>query len=193
MEESQHTGAGMGGAAYGAQMAMQQPYAQQGRQQHPNLAWAGARPSYRADSIIGTLPVPVRMPVEDALQPPARKESVEVACTGNIKPARMPWEPEPQKTVAPSLRKTMPAVYSNYEDLLRTLLGRAVIADFLIGTSTQRRTGEIAHVGKGYIVLRDPCTEARTGCDLHALRFLTVLPESTQQMPKCDLSAFIQL
>lgn len=100
--------------------------------------------------------------------------------------------------VAPSIRRAanprqwpMPA--QNYQELLKSLTGRSVIADFLIGPGLQRRTGIIAHVGPGYLVLRDPLTQARTGCDLLALRFLTVLPEDKKDGPASALRKFYRL
>ncbi len=81
----------------------------------------------------------------------------------------------------------------NYQELIKNLTGRSVIADFLVGPGMQRRTGIITHVGTGYFVLCDPLTAVQTGCDLLALRFLTVLPEDKKTGPACALKWFCRL
>ncbi len=156
------------------------------------------RPSYRAvdTPIRGRIPAPVSQPEEQQnMEEPRPPERINPFSTGHI------GSMEKTAPIAPSIRHalagrqgTLPLVYNNYQELLRSLTGRWVIADFLIGSVIQRRSGIIAHVGTGYLVLRDPCTQAQTGCDLNALRFLTVLPEGTKpQDSGCNLHKFDRL
>ncbi|HWR22629.1 MAG TPA: hypothetical protein VN366_04050 [Feifaniaceae bacterium] len=73
--------------------------------------------------------------------------------------------------------RQVPSDARDCREVLRGLTGRSVVAEFMLGPVMQRRAGILTHVGAGYFVLRDPFTQAQTGCDLHSLRFLTVLPE----------------
>ncbi len=126
---------------------------------------------------------------------PRRPATVEPTGTASMNPAAPMVDMD---RAAPSVRRAAnprqwPMPSPNYQELLRSLTGRSVIADFLIGPGLQRRTGIITHVGTGYLVLRDPLTQARTGCDLLALRFLTVLPEDKKDGPASALRKFYRL
>ena len=172
----------------------------QAYREYGGYAIGRVRPSYRVDDapVRGRIPSPSpEAPQGEPIpQPPAETELV-AAYTGNVEqntPISID-QAAPSLRMASNLRQgAMPVGYNNYQELIRTLTGRYVIADFLIGSTIQRRSGIIKHVGAGYIVLHNPCTQAETGCDLLALRFLTVLPEGT--MPNdtdCALRKFDRL
>ncbi|MDP4091382.1 MAG: hypothetical protein Q8930_19220 [Bacillota bacterium] len=58
---------------------------------------------------------------------------------------------------------------------LRTLVGRFVRVEFLIGTSQLRdREGTLLNVGVSYIVLREAETDDNVMCDLFTIKFVTV-------------------
>ncbi len=165
--------------------------------QYANGAIGKVWPSYR------TFDAPIRGRIPAQMSVPQEPQSME--------PMKLPSQMNPFSAAnassmnpsvsSPLIRRasdgrqgTLPLVYSNYQELLRSLVGRWVIADFLVGTVIQRRSGIIMHVGTGYIVLRDPCTQAYTGCDLNTLRFFTVLPEGTKLHDShCALRKFDRL
>lgn len=58
---------------------------------------------------------------------------------------------------------------------LRTLIGRSVRVEFLIGTQQLRdRQGTLLEVGISYIVLREAETDDNVMCDLFSIKFVTV-------------------
>lgn len=75
---------------------------------------------------------------------------------------------------------TYPVVYSTYQEMLRGIIGRYVIAEFLIGTTMlEQRVGTLTEVGPGYLVLKDPCTNAHVACDMYSLKFISILPPTS--------------
>lgn len=58
---------------------------------------------------------------------------------------------------------------------LKTLIGRIVVVDFLIGSNTLvDRTGQLVQVGASYIVLRDIISSSYTMCDLYSIKFVRI-------------------
>lgn len=61
---------------------------------------------------------------------------------------------------------------------LRTLIGRKVTVNFLIGTNTfVDKSGTLIAVGANYIVLKEIVTGNITFCDYYTIKFVTVYPE----------------
>ena len=65
----------------------------------------------------------------------------------------------------------------NYtQGFLKTLIGRFVNVDFLIGTNMfVDRQGTLVAVGISYIVLREPQTNRLVMCDIYSLKFVNIL------------------
>ncbi len=89
-------------------------------------------------------------------------------------PATVTPAPAPTEVVVPAA----PPVLTNIgylQTYLKTLIGKNVRIDFLIGTNTLiDRDGVIEDVGISYVVLREPETKDRVVCDLYAIKFVTV-------------------
>lgn len=63
------------------------------------------------------------------------------------------------------------------QEMLRDFIGRYVICELLIAFNTfYIREGILIQVTQSFFILFDESTNARVACDLHALKFLTVLP-----------------
>jgi len=59
---------------------------------------------------------------------------------------------------------------------LKSLIGKNVKAEFLLGTSQfMDKTGILREVGINYFVLEDYVSRARIMCDLYSVRFVTTL------------------
>ena len=58
---------------------------------------------------------------------------------------------------------------------LRTLIGRVVVVDFLLGTNTMvDKSGQLVQVGASYIVLKDVISGSYTMCDLYSIKFVRI-------------------
>lgn len=65
----------------------------------------------------------------------------------------------------------------NYtQGFLKTIIGRFVNVDFLIGTNMfVDRQGTLEAVGISYIVLREPQTHRLVMCDIYSIKFVNIL------------------
>jgi len=65
----------------------------------------------------------------------------------------------------------------SYQELLYVSKGRFLVCSFLIGAQTiTTLSGFLVNVGPSYFVLRDPCTNIETTCDIYSLKFVAVYP-----------------
>ena len=70
------------------------------------------------------------------------------------------------------------------QESLMKAVGRFVVCKFLVGAKDiTTLSGVLRNVGNSYFVLLDPCTEAETTCDIHALKFITSYPEGVPETP----------
>ncbi|MBC7765756.1 MAG: hypothetical protein H7Y41_04645 [Hyphomonadaceae bacterium] len=66
--------------------------------------------------------------------------------------------------------------YSYIPGFLKSMIGKSVRCEFIIGTGTfTDRTGILIEVGVNYFVLRDVNSNTITMCDLYSVRFVTAL------------------
>lgn len=58
---------------------------------------------------------------------------------------------------------------------LRTLIGKKILVEFLIGTEgSTDRSGILENVGASYIILRETETGNRILCDIYSIKFVTI-------------------
>lgn len=102
-----------------------------------------------------TFPVPPETPLQDTAPAPT-----------------MPMGPDFILQPGPPVQEDI-----NYtQGFLKTLIGRYVKIDFLIGTNMFiDREGTLVAVGISYLVLREPQTHRLVMCDIYSLKFVNIL------------------
>jgi hypothetical protein len=90
--------------------------------------------------------------------------------TGQFGPSPIPGVTFPEAPGSPVAQDT------NYiQGYLRTLIGRYVRIDFLIGTNMiVDREGTLIDVGISYVVLREAQTDDNVMCDIYSIKFVKV-------------------
>lgn len=96
------------------------------------------------------------------------------AITPYAQPAPAVTAPSPVDVVTPAPAPVL-ANIGYLQAYLRTLIGRSVRIDFLIGTNTLiDRGGVLTDVGISYVVLRETETGNDVVADLYSIKFVTV-------------------
>ncbi|AOT72159.1 hypothetical protein [Geosporobacter ferrireducens] len=148
----------------------------------PSLPWMPTMPATPAVPTMPNIPMGPGMPTTPYM--PSTPMMPEMPTTPMMPiPPERPLEdtsPSPTMPMGPDfIIQPGPPVQEdiNYnQGFLKTLIGRYVKVDFLIGTNMFiDREGTLVAVGISYIVLREPQTNRLVMCDIYSIKFVNIL------------------